>query len=138
MAVAPPRPESDPRDRAIMVGLLGAVGIVFYAFSMAGGGHGWIAPLWFSIPLLLIYPAVAVQTVGKDGPLWPSLLLAGAAIVGDILLRRNILSEEAEYFEAAGVWGRIWLIFWFGWQIVLVAAMANRLVRVRGPDVPGT
>lgn len=134
MSVNQPQLEKSIRDRAIMVGLLCAIGVFFYAFSMAGGGHGWIAPLWFSLPLILIYPAVAVQTVSREGPLWPSLAMVGAAIVGDLLLRRNILWDEPQYFEAMGIWARIWLIFWFGWQIVLVAAIANRLVRVRGPD----
>ena len=135
MASEPPPPDKSSRNRAIMVGLLLAIGVVFYAFSMAGGGHGWIAPLWFSLPLIVIYPAVAVRTVSRDGPLWPSLVMVGAAIVGDVLLRRNVLWDEPEYFEAAGIWAGLWLVFWFGWQIVLIAAIANTLVRVRGPDI---
>lgn len=68
---------------------------------------------------------MAFYTVRKDGPLWPALPLAAAAIAGDLLLRHNILRVEAEYFQATGIWARIWLLFWFGWQIGRAAAVAT-------------
>lgn len=113
----------------IVAGLLGALPVAFLALLMAGAGHGWTAPLWFSLALFVLYPAVAVERLREGLSLWPGLVLAGAAIAGDVLLVRNMVWEEPEYFRRVGGLAYLWLGFWIAWQAVLAASLAATLRR---------
>lgn len=115
----------------IVAGLLGALPVIFLALMMTGAGHGWIAPFWFSLSLLVLYPATAVERVREGLSLWPALLPAGAAATGDILLLRNMLWEETEYFQRAGGMAYLWLLFWFAWQGLLGVTIIGLLRRRR-------
>lgn len=103
------------------------------AFGMTGGGHGWVAPFFFSIPLAILYPIAFLRFFGGRPPalkLDVGLLLV--AVTLDTLLLADLLLQEGEYFlrvwNVAAEFVGSWLVLWTGWQILLLA----RLLRDRG------
>ena len=116
-----------------IMGALGfATGVLALLMGLgaAGGGHGWIGALWFSFPLVILYPLVLIRAVSSD---WKSqdmdvaiLFVAGPL---DLLLAAN-MAAELQYvlklwsFDAFGM--ILWLSLWAGWQVVGLATVLRK------------
>lgn len=95
------------------------------AIGVAGGGHGWNAPIWCSLALWFAYPALGIVATRRDParmrPVDPlAVVLAGTAICADILL---VVAGDNSYlrptFAASPVVVIAWLALWVGWQVWL-------------------
>jgi hypothetical protein len=107
--------------------LLAAAGLLIAAFAsmlalgIAGGGHGWITPFFFSLALVPAYPVVLLRLTAL-GPRWFVVDLALAALAGiaDAALYFFTIREGTEYFWRvvdAQAWAPLlWLAIWFAWQ----------------------
>lgn len=111
---------------AIFVGLLIAVLAEYLALMLAGAGHGWGAPLRYSLLLFVAYPIALARisnstraSVAVDAAMF--VVGAGASF----RLFQNIRETEAEYFwklvDAGLPIVILWLAIWFGWQALTVA-----------------
>ncbi|HEY1605040.1 MAG TPA: hypothetical protein VGF77_05535 [Allosphingosinicella sp.] len=111
------------------LGLLAWFATLLLGLGVAGAGHGWVAPFWFTLALLPLYPATFIRAfaassraIGIDA----AILIIAAML--DLLLLRNIFGAEREYFlkmwafETAGV--ALWFGLWVAWQML---ALANLL-----------
>jgi hypothetical protein len=119
-----------------LVGLLLALVACFIGLMTAGAGHGWVAPLFYSFGLFLIYPIVLIRAL-KPRRDW--LMLDAAivvfAVVVDILLVLDLIARadgprwrERELFlpgidKSIYPFFAIWLAIWFGWQVVAVRTL---------------
>jgi hypothetical protein len=92
------------------------------AIGVAGGGHGWNAPIRFSLLLWFTYPALAIlgkkgDTVGKRPAGALAAVLVGTAICADLLL---VVTGDNDYliptFAAVPIGILLWLTLWVGWQ----------------------
>jgi len=123
------------------IAIAGAAGLLLWlaaqalAFGLAGAGHGWVDPFFFTLPLVVLYPAALIRWRGPSrgrGGIDLLLLLTGLAL--DFLLVGRSLGEEGAYllriwqFEPAAV--AIWIILWAGWQ----AALLGRVLRAAAPE----
>ena len=108
--------------------IMGALGLTAGLFALmmglggAGGGHGWIGALWFSVPLVILYPLVLIRAVASS---WKSsdmdILILCVAGPLDLLLAANMAAEQQYVlklwsFDASGM--ILWLSLWAGWQVV--------------------
>lgn len=101
-------------------GLLIAAIASTLALGMAGGGHGWITPFFFSLALFLAYPVVLLR-LGAIGRKWfVDLIIVGLAAIADGALYFFTIREGVEYFWRvvhAQAWAPfLWLAIWFAWQ----------------------
>jgi hypothetical protein len=121
------------KQRALMV-IYGAIGLSTWllteviALALAGAGHGWGAPMVFSLPLVLLYPTLFVRVFWSESKnrLVDACVLATAAAL-DLLLLLSPRVEDLGYFSTmwngdAG-WVVAWLALWAGWQMLAVAAL---------------
>lgn len=121
------------------LGVMAWLAAQFAGLGLAGAGHGWTAPLLFSIPLIILYPLACVLAFG-GGAVWrnlgAALLIVAAAL--DLLLLMNMLSGEREYllkmweFDEGPAWVISWCVLWAGWQVLLLSA----LLRDRSRSAP--
>lgn len=118
--------------KVIMAAIGIAVGSAALLMSLggAGGGHGWIGALWFSVPLVFLYPLVlvrAVPPIGKSSNA-DAVIVAVAALL-DLFLAANMASEQKYVrmqwrFDPTGM--SLWLSLWAGWQIVGVTTLLRK------------
>lgn len=122
----------------IMAALGVAAGLfaLMMGFGAAGGGHGWVGALWFSIPLVFLYPIVFVRAVSssrKSSNTDVVILAVGGVL--DLLLASNMAGEQRYVaqlwsFDSSGMIA--WLSLWAGWQVVgLTTVLRNWRSRVR-------
>jgi hypothetical protein len=104
---------------AIFRGLLVALVATLIAFAVSAAGHGWTAPIAFSLFLFALCPWAefeAEQADAGDTSIRRDVVLLAIAVIGDALLVYNIIFEEFRYFEASPL-SLVWLLFWLGWQV---------------------
>ena len=98
---------------------------------MGAGGHGWIAPLWLSMLLVLLYPLAFVEAFGSEtGGKWLGRSLLIAAGLLDLILLGSLFTE-GEYI--ARLWSvpenplllLLWGGLWAGWQLLAFVALAR-------------
>jgi hypothetical protein len=115
---------------AVFAGLVAALFAWLLAWAGAGGGHGWVAPAFYSPSLFLLYPAILLRAAGT-GPssLRLDLVLLAAAAMLDLALAVGTWRNESVYFERAVghplTW--LWISLWLSWQMVAVANVVQRL-----------
>ena len=106
---------------------LAVAGLNLWIFQwIAGGGHGWVSPLWFSLAGFLLHP-LAFVTFSNSERLrvlqLPGLLLA---LVLDCLLYVFTMDEGVQYFHRVSWGAYVWLALWSIWQIALVLTVFRR------------
>jgi hypothetical protein len=118
-----------------IAGLLIAAFALMVAFGLAGGGHGWVTPMFFSLALFLAYPAALVRLTAT-GPRWVSVDLVIVAVGGiaDVALFLATIQEGTQYFwrvfNSFALIPILWLALWFGWQaIALLCLTRDRAAR---------
>ena len=121
----------------LLIGFLCAAAAEFLALFLAGAGHGWVAPLFYSLFLFVPYPYVFLRTVGEIRH-WVAadVLLLAAGIVADISLARDTYLHEAIYFVRAMEMpplAIIWMAIWAAWQLVTAYRIYRAFAR-RGAD----
>jgi hypothetical protein len=111
-----------------VLGLLPWLLAQWVAFGVAGAGHGWVAPFFFSVPLAILYPVAFVRFFGgRRAAIRLDLGLLLVAAFLDLLLLANLFFQEGEYFLK--VWNvafwvvDLWLVLWTGWQLLLLARL---------------
>ena len=115
----------------VVVGLLGAATAQLIAFGMAGAGHGWITPFWFSMPLWILVPvALCVSGIRGGYPRGRRGFLIALALVGvalDVGLVWATLGEGSKYFwqimRLAPLLAVVWLALFAGWQGAVLATL---------------
>lgn len=127
--------------------IMGALGLAAGLFALlmglggAGGGHGWIGALWFSVPLVILYPLVLIRAVSssRGSPDMDVVLLCVGGVL-DLLLAAN-MAEEQKYvlklwsFDPSGM--IMWLSLWAGWQVVGLATVLRKWrARLRSKAAP--
>ena len=104
------------------------------AWLVAGGGHGWVAPVEYSLYLFILYPVVLLRA-GGWGPSAPALdlVLLAAAVLLDFALAAGTWKNEYQYFmrDPAHPITLIWIALWLGWQAVTIANVVRRLKQAR-------
>jgi hypothetical protein len=119
---------------AVLAGLALAALAQYLALAMAGGGHGWVAPLFYSMLLFIVYP---VAFLSRTDTAHPSiaidvglLVVAGAA---DLLLLVQTVTQEGRYFmlvaEMGGPLMAFWLVLWCLWQMLALSTLRRRIAR---------
>lgn len=122
--------------------IAGALGLAAGEFALlmgmggAGGGHGWIGALWFSVPLVILYPVVFVRAVFPSGKSSDAdVIVLGSGGVLDVLLAVNMAAEQKYvarlwYYDPSGI--ILWLALWAGWQVVCLTTVLRKLhARIR-------
>jgi hypothetical protein len=125
----------------------GALGLLpwfvtqFIGLGIGGAGHGWVAPFFFTMPLVLLYPLVFIRAFSRAGArkVDVSILVVAAAL--DLFLLRNLFFQEYEYFLKVWNFGSTIVALWFGlwaaWQVLAVAALLRKRPPRIGPVAPG-
>ena len=116
---------------AITLGLAGAAIAQLLAFFMAGAGHGWITPFWFSMPLWVLMPVGFVLSDARAGyprrRRAPLLVMAAVGICLDIGLVWATIEEGVRYFwrvlESAPPFPIAWIALFAGWQVAVGATL---------------
>lgn len=111
--------------RPILVGTGCAAIAQFLALGLAGAGHGWVTPFFYSPLLFIAYPVILVRlTEQRRRARWVEVALLAIAIAIDLRLVANALGSEATYFSQvmtdAPVFLIPWLCLWSTWQILTV------------------
>ena len=107
--------------RPIWIGLAVAAVGQMLAMMVAGAGHGWGTPFFFSPVLFLLYPVVLIRLLAPETLPWRviDLLLIAAAIALDLRLVQATEAEGLEYFHSAMAMPplpHLWIAVWLGWQ----------------------
>jgi hypothetical protein len=116
---------------AIFIGVALALAALNVAFALAGGGHGWVAPIFFSFPLFVLYPAAFLQVAYRT-PFASAAgrVLVAVAVIADVALIAMTALTEARYFHAilnvAPEVVFIWLVLWSLWQLFAIIGMVRR------------
>lgn len=114
--------------RRIALGLLLAFFAQFLGFLLAGAGHGWVAPLFISIVLWVLWPmTLAVAWPIGSRSRMASVTMLAAALSADLWLVSKSIGEAdyiSRYVEVNGALGLLiiifWLCLWTVWQAILV------------------
>jgi hypothetical protein len=118
--------------RRIALGLLLAFFAQFFGLMLAGAGHGWVAPLFISIVLWVLWPMTLAigWPIGRGSRRTLAAMIV-AALVADAWLISKSLGEAdyiSRYVEINGVVGSLiiglWLLLWTIWQAILVCSLA--------------
>lgn len=122
---------------AILVGVSYAVICEGLAFTMVGGGHGWLTPfVWGPLGLILFplcfYAALSSRENQSFAKLSIVLAIVAAAGANTVLVART-LDEGLEYFDRLGGFAYVWVAFWVGGQLPLLYAIARRALDRRTP-----
>ena len=103
----------------------------FLALFLAGSGHGWVAPFFFSLGLWLLIPFALALTATRPEPVLSVLAAIGLAC--DALLIERSLGEASyisRYVQVNGTLGilfiGLWLCLWVSWQAVVVRSLFAR------------
>jgi hypothetical protein len=117
---------------AVAIGLALAALAQFVALLMAGAGHGWVTPFWFS-PALFVLAPIAFVRVGGRGKAAPGieivLVMVGLAL--DVALYSAAVAEGVDYFWRVTPFNWVWLALWSGWQVALAGKVASVLMSAR-------
>jgi hypothetical protein len=117
--------------RRIALGLLLAFFAQFLGLMLAGAGHGWVAPLFISIVLWVLWPMTLAigWPIGRGGRLALAAMIV-AALLADAWLISKSLGEAdyiSRYIEINGAVGSLiiglWLLLWTIWQAILVCSL---------------
>src|SRR6478672_8663176 len=101
---------------------------------LGGAGHGWIAPFYYSLGLLIAYPAtfLRMRNAGdrtSRGDV--AMLVVGACAT--LLLFLDICVVESDYFWQVVEIGMplvaVWLCLWAGWPILVVVNLVRMSLR---------
>ncbi len=119
--------------RPTVVGLGLAAVTLMQSVSIAGAGHGWIAPFYFSLFGLILYPIAVTRLWNfpetRNGANFAFILVA---LVLDALLVRMTLQEGVEYFHRVGVFAYVWVMLWSIWQAL---AVLITILRLKSPSL---
>jgi hypothetical protein len=100
------------------------------AFGLAGAGHGWVIPLFITMPLILLYPLAMIAAFRKS----ESSFIVGMIVfffaisLNGILIKSSL--DESRYFK--NIWNNdpyiclCWIVFWLGWQVPAVYALFKK------------
>ena len=107
-----------------LAGILVAALAQFIALLLAGAGHGWNQPFWFSAALWPLLPLVLIR-VKRDAAsvdrFTLNLGLLALALVLDVALIIRTVEEGTEYFMGMVATGpllvALWLLLWLSWQV---------------------
>ena len=119
----------------IAAGLALAAIAQFIAIMLAGAGHGWLAPLRFSLILFLAYPFALARRADRTGTsILPDVVALGFGICASLLLIAETWTNEAgiigQFIRVNGVYVVIlWLLLWLGWQALTVHTILSRIGR---------
>jgi hypothetical protein len=115
-----------------MLGLLFWLGTQWIALGIAAGGHGWLAPLWLSMFLLLLYPVAFMRAFGEttDQIRLDKGLLATAAVL-DVVVLGSLFAERETIVRAWSIDENpfvlaLWAGLWTGWQVLLLAPLIGK------------
>ena len=133
------------------LGIVLALVALVLAFFPAGAGHGWGAPLFFSIPLFIIYPVALIRSrVGRGKGIAPDIALVSLGIVADIALVWSAVDYRAEWMKTPreslvpGVDRSVfpifllWLALWLYWQFVAIRSLLRHVRREPGEGSLGS
>jgi len=118
---------------AIALGLVLAAIAQFIALAIAGAGHGWITPFWFSPALFVLNPIAFARAARRGKAEAVDIVLIALAGALDVALFAMTLQEGTQYFSRVSPFNWIWLGLWLLWQIAGPVNLA--LIELRGrPD----
>lgn len=121
----------------IAAGLAIAAIAEFIALLLTGAGHGWLAPLRYSLILFLAYPLALIRRADRTGTsILPDVVALGLGICASLLLIVETRTNEAgiigQFIRVNGVSVIIvWVLLWLGWQALTVHTILRRIRRVR-------
>jgi hypothetical protein len=117
------------------LGLLAWFATQILGLGLAGAGHGWVAPFFASMPLIILYPLAVGAVFGgrRSSKTGPGLVAAAMAL--DLVLAGFTFSEEGRYFVKMARYDpaamAVWFALWSGWQVLaLIALLGGRNSRV--------
>ena len=128
-------------SKAAVAAGLGCAGLAqLIALMLAGAGHGWIAPFFWSPLLFLVYPITFLRWLGV-GP--PSPAIDGGLVVvaaaADCLLIASSYANEGPYlraiFAAFAPALLAWIGLWAFWQVLALRILWQTLARRRAERV---
>lgn len=101
------------------------------AFKVSGGGHGWLAPFWTSLCLVILSPTVFVMVLAsKSLSLIVETSVSTPTLMLDVFLLESIVGSERDYFLMA--WERapgvlvLWAALWAAWHILVLVSVLRR------------
>lgn len=111
--------------RPILIGVSCAAVAQVLSLGVAGAGHGWVAPFFYSPLLFLTYPVVLVRLADRERRAgWVEVALVVVAIAADLCLVTDALGPEAVYIDRVSADAPFflisWLCLWSAWQILTV------------------
>lgn len=101
---------------AILFGLLYALLCTFFAFVMAGAGHGWITPLFVGLSGFVLFPLACWCMAARPGRAICIAVLVLLAL-SDLALYLKTQTEGVEYFHRAGGFGLFWIALWLAGHV---------------------
>ena len=123
------------RSFEITAGLAIAAIAEFLALMLTGAGHGWVAPLRYSLILFLAYPFALVRRADATGTsILPEVVALGLGVCASLLLIVETRTNEAgiigQFIRVNGVSVIIvWVLLWLGWQALTVHTFLRRIGR---------
>ncbi|MBO9575505.1 MAG: hypothetical protein J7494_07210 [Sphingobium sp.] len=104
----------------IGVGLIAWLAAQTIALGMTGAGHGTYPPLFFSAPLIFLYPTAFIHLFvpGHHRGHRRRQVLA-AALLLDVILLACLLAEGNFFlrmWRVEPVFVTVWIALWLGWQ----------------------
>lgn len=115
----------------VAVGLAAWAVVQGIAFKMIGGGHGWLAPFWTSLCLVVLSPTVFVMVLAsKSLSLVVEMSVPAATLMLDLFLLESIVGSERDYFLM--IWERaprvvvLWTALWAAWHILVLVSVLRR------------
>ena len=123
------------RSIEIVVGLTLAAITQFIALLLTGAGHGWTAPLRYSLILFLAYPFALVRRADRTGTsILPDVVALGLGVCASLLLIAETWTKEAgiigQFIRVNGIHVVIlWVLLWLGWQALTVQTILSRIGR---------
>ncbi len=101
------------------------------AFKMTGGGHGWLAPFWTSLCLVVLSPTVFVAVLASRSlSLVVETSVSMVTLMLDVFLFESIVGSERDYFLVT--WDRapgalvLWVALWAAWHILVLVSVLRR------------
>jgi len=119
---------------AVLASLALAASAQYLAFGLAGAGHGWVAPLFYSLLLFVAYPVAFLRRMDTSHPsIAIDVGLLVVAGIADLLLVIQTVIQEPHYFVMvigfAGPFAVLWLVLWCLWQMLAVSTLRRRIAR---------
>ena len=133
------------------LGITLALIAIFLGFFPAGAGHGWGAPFFFSLPLVIIYPFALIRhRAGHGTGIGPDIALIAIAIAADIALCWSSIDYATQRVKTPresvvpGVDRSVfpvfllWLVLWLHWQFVALRSLLRGAQRqpLQGDTAP--